>query len=99
MNLRKRFLGQYIGLCLFVSSIVITMAGGCIFQFIKYKDYNSEIEKLTKEVKKADEEIEELRAIESGQNDNDLEDVARRKLKMVKPGEIIYLTEGEIEEN
>ncbi|MGL5693541.1 MAG: FtsB family cell division protein [Peptostreptococcaceae bacterium] len=99
MNLRKRFAGQYIGLCLFLLSMVFTMAGGCIFQIIKYKDYNAEITELSKQVKQADEEIKELKAIESGQNDNDLEDVARRKLKMVKPGEIIYLTEGEIEEN
>ncbi|MGL5329962.1 MAG: FtsB family cell division protein [Peptostreptococcaceae bacterium] len=98
MNLRKRFSGQYIGLCLFLISILFTMVGGCIFQFVKYRDYTSEIESLNKQIKQADKEIKELKDMELGQKESDLEDIARSKLKMIKPGEIIYLTEGEIEE-
>lgn len=97
MKIQKRFLGQFIGLCMFLVFIVFSMIGGFLFQISKYKDYSSEISSLNKQIEKADKEIEELKAIESNQNENDLEEIARIRLNMVKPNEIIYFTEKEFE--
>lgn len=97
MRIQKRFSGQYLGLCMFLVFIVFSMIGGFVFQIVKYKDYSTEIGKLNKQIEEADNEIEELKAIESGQGENDLEELARRKLNMVKPNEIIYMTEKEVE--
>lgn len=97
MKIQKRFLGQFIGLFTFLVFIVFSMIGGFLFQITKYKDYSSEISNLNKEIKAADKEIEELKLIESNQNEDDLEEIARIRLNMVKPNEIIYFTEKEIE--
>ena len=97
MKIQKRFLGQFIWLCMFLVFIVFSMIGGFLFQITKYKDYSSEISGLNKEIEEADKEIEELKAIESNQNENDLEEIARIRLNMVKPNEIVYFTEKEIE--
>ena len=69
MKIQKRFLGQFIGLCMFLVFIVFSMIGGFLFQITKYKDYSSEISGLNKEIEEADKEIEELKAIESNQNE------------------------------
>lgn len=97
MKIQKRFLGQCIGLCIFLVFIVFSMIGGFLFQIVKYKDYSSEISSLNKQIEEADKEIEDLKAIESNQNENDLEEIARIRLNMVKPNEIVYFTEKEIE--
>ena len=97
MKIQKRFLGQFIGLFTFLVFIVFSMIGGFLFQITKYKDYSSEIYNLNKDIKAANKEIEELKLIESNQNEDDLEKIARTRLNMVKPNEIIYFTEKEIE--
>ena len=48
MKIQKRFLGQFIGLCMFLVFIVFSMIGGFLFQITKYKDYSSEISGLNK---------------------------------------------------
>lgn len=93
MKIQKKFSGQYIGLCMFLISIVFSMIGGFGFQISKYKAYNSEIKSLSKQIEQADKEIEELKSIESGQSEEDLESIARIRLNMVKPNEIIYMIE------
>lgn len=99
MKVQKRFLGQYLGLFMFLFFIVFTMIGGFIFQVVKYKEYSLEIDKLNKQIEDYDKEIEELRAIESSQDENDLESVVRRRLNMVKPNETVYITEKEVNDN
>lgn len=97
MKIQKRFLGQFIGLFTFVAFIFFSMLGGFLFQITKYKDYSAEVSNLNKEIKSANKEIKELKLIESNQNEDDLEKIARMRLNMVKPNEIIYFTEKEIE--
>ena len=84
---------------MFLFFIVFTMIGGFIFQVVKYKEYSLEIDKLNKQIEDYDKEIEELRAIESSQDENDLESVVRRRLNMVKPNETVYITEKEVNDN
>ena len=93
MKIQKRFLGQFIGLSMFLIFLALSIMGGFLFQITKYKDYSSEISILNKEIEEANKKIKELKDIESNQNENDLEKVARTRLNMVKPNEIIYFTE------
>ena len=75
------------------------MIGGFIFQIDKYKEYSSQITQLNKDIEEADRKIEQLKEIESSQNEDDIEDIARERLNMVKENEIIYFTEKEVKSN
>jgi len=97
MKIQKRFSGQYLGLCIFLISIIFSMIGGFAFQIDKYKEYSSQITKLNKDIQEADEKIKELQIVESSQNEDDIETIARERLNMVKEDEIIYFTEKEVE--
>ncbi|SCI37815.1 FtsB family cell division protein [Romboutsia sp. 1001713B170207_170306_H8] len=98
MKIQKRFSGQYLGLCIFLGFIGLTMIGGFGFQLVKYKEYSLKISTLNKKLEDADREINNLKAISSSQDESDLEDVARRRLNMVKPNEIVYMTEAETDD-
>ena len=97
MKIQKRFSGQYLGLCIFLISIIFSMIGGFTFQIDKYKEYSSQITQLNKDIQEADEKIKELQIVESSQNEDDIETIARERLNMVKEDEIIYFTEKEVE--
>ncbi len=97
MKIQKRFSGQYLGLCIFLISIIFSMIGGFTFQIDKYKEYSSQITQLNKDIQEADEKIRELQIVESSQNEDDIETIARERLNMVKEDEIIYFTEKEVE--
>ena len=97
MKIQKRFSGQYLGVCIFLISIIFSMIGGFTFQIDKYKEYSSQITQLNKDIQEADEKIKELQIVESSQNEDDIETIARERLNMVKEDEIIYFTEKEVE--
>lgn len=97
MKIQKRFSGQYLGLCIFLISIIFSMIGGFTFQIDKYKEYSSQITQLNKDIQEADEKIKKLQIVESSQNEDDIETIARERLNMVKEDEIIYFTEKEVE--
>ncbi len=98
MKIQKRFSGQYLGLCIFLGFISLTIIGGFGFQFVKYKEYSLKISNLNKQLEDANREINHLKTISSSQDESDLEDVARRRLNMVKPNEIVYMTESETDD-
>lgn len=99
MRIQKKFSGQFLGVCIFLVSIIFSMIGGFIFQIDKYKEYSSQITQLNKDIEEADRKIEQLKEIESSQNEDDIEYIARERLNMVKENEIIYFTEKEVKSN
>ncbi|WP_343101820.1 septum formation initiator family protein [Romboutsia sp. MSSM.1001216sp_RTP31141st1_G3_RTP31141_220114] len=88
MNLRKKFSSQFIVLTLFLGVIIVGMMSGFIFQLKKYKEYKEEIYSLNEQIKETRLEIKEA---EKAKSNKDLETMARERLNMVKPGEIIYI--------
>lgn len=88
MNLRKKFSSQFILLLLFLCVLIVGMMSGFIFQLKKYRDYKEEIYTLNEEIKEIRLEIKET---EQTKSNSDLETMARERLNMVKPGEIIYM--------
>lgn len=65
----------------------------------KYKELKSDEEKYNKEIAVLKEEIESLKIeIEKSQSHEMIEKIAREKLKMVKPNEIIYIIQENEEE-
>ena len=46
MRIQKKFSGQFLGVCIFLVSIIFSMIGGFIFQIDKYKEYSSQITQL-----------------------------------------------------
>lgn len=65
----------------------------------KYKELKAEEENYNKEIAILKEEIESLKIeIEKSQSHEMIEKIAREKLKMVKPNEIIYIIQDKEEE-
>lgn len=65
----------------------------------KYKELKADEEKYNKEIAVLKEEIESLKIeIEKSQSHEMIEKIAREKLKMVKPNEIIYIIQENEEE-
>jgi len=65
----------------------------------KYKELKDEEESYNKEIVVLREEIESLKIeIEKSQSHEMVEKIAREKLKMVKPNEIIYIIQDSEEE-
>lgn len=91
MNFRKRFSGQFTIIGAFLIFVVATVATGFIFQNIKAVQYKKELTCLEKQLEKADREIERLQKIEKSDVNDELEDIARHRLNMVKPNETIYI--------
>ena len=94
MNIRKKFSAQFMLVSLFILFIIYTLISGFIFQIIKFNEYKSEISSLNKEISDTKKEIEKLKSIENGNTKEDLESIARNRLNMVKPDEIIYIDIG-----
>ena len=80
MNLRKKFSGQIIVISLFLGISIFSMMTGFVFEYTKAKEYKKEIASLNKQLKKDEKSYE-----------GDLEDIARKRLNMVKPNETVYV--------
>ncbi|MEG1410904.1 MAG: septum formation initiator family protein [Terrisporobacter sp.] len=92
MNKRKKFIGQYLIVGVFIIFIVFSLLGGFATQIVKTIEYSNEISKLQDEIKNTDKEIKQLKQDKKKlNNDKYIEDIARDRLKMVKPNEIIYV--------
>ena len=79
---------------LFILFIIYTLISGFIFQIKQFNEYKSDISLLNKEISATKNEIEMLKSIENGNTKEDLESIARNRLNMVKPDEIIYIDIG-----
>lgn len=91
MNLRKRFSGQYTLICMFAAFIIFTLIVGIIVQLQNIRDYKEEIYTLEYELNSTKTDIKNLKSDNSYNNDEELENLARNKLGMIKQNEIIYL--------
>ena len=91
MNLRKRFSGQYTLICMFAVSIIFTLIVGIIVQLQNIRDYKEEIYNLKYELNSTKTDIKNLKNDDSYNNNEELENLARNKLGMIKQNEIIYL--------
>lgn len=92
MNKRKKFIAQYIVVGMFICAVGISLIGGFIDQIIKTNKYNNEIVQLNQQIKDIDNEIEELKIEKTKLNQDEyIQDIARNRLKMIKPNEIIYI--------
>lgn len=90
MKLTKKFSGQYLLLCIFIFFITLTGIISFVIQIQNIKSYNDEISKLRVKIATTKDEINEYEKYNS-YSDEKLEILAREKLGMVKPNEIIYL--------
>ena len=91
MNLRKRFSGQYTLICMFAAFIIFTLIVGIIVQLQNIRDYKEEIDTLKYELNSTKTNIKNLKNDDSYNNNEELENLARNKLGMIKQNEIIYL--------
>lgn len=91
MNLRKKFSGQYILICMFTIFTVFTLILGVVVQLQNIRDYKEEIHTLNSQLNKTNNEIKSLKNENTYSNDKELENLARNKLGMIKQNEIIYL--------
>ncbi|WP_296646215.1 FtsB family cell division protein [Romboutsia sp. 13368] len=94
MNIRKKFSAQFILVSLFIIFVIYTVISGFVFQITKLNEYKSEISSLNEQISTTKKEIEKLKKIENGNTEEDLETIARNRLNMVKPNEIIYIDIG-----
>ncbi|WGX76387.1 septum formation initiator family protein [Paraclostridium bifermentans] len=70
----------------------MSLIGGFATQIFKSVKYNNEIASLKKEIKDTEKEIKGLKESKKSLDDDKyVEDIARNRLKMVKPNEIIYV--------
>ena len=86
IKMLKKFIGQYIIVGLFVFFLVFSIITGFIFQINKIIEYKNQIAQINNKIEDTKDEISK---------DDDLEDVARDKLGMIKSNEIIYLDSSE----
>ena len=91
MTLRKRFSGQYTLICMFAAFIIFTLIVGIIVQLQNIRDYKEEIYTLKYELNSTKTNIKNLKNDDSYNNNEELENLARNKLGMIKQNEIIYL--------
>jgi len=94
MNIRKKFSAQFMLVIVFILFIVYTLITSFVFQIKKLNEYKAEISSLNKQISSIKEQIEDLKKIEDGDTNEDLETIARHRLNMVKPDEIVYIDIG-----
>jgi len=94
MNIRKKFSAQFMLVIVFILFIAYTIITSFVFQIKKLNEYKAEISSLNKQISSIKEQIEELKKIEDGDTNEDLETIARDRLNMVKPDEIVYIDIG-----
>ena len=89
MKLKMKFKYQIIVLFMFISYIFYTLITNFTFQISKIIEYKKEIDYLNQSIKSTEKEITKMK---NNQNKNyDLEKLARERLNMVKPDEIVYI--------
>ena len=91
MNLRKKFSGQYILICMFAFFIIFTLIVGVMVQLQNIRDYKEEITTLKYELDTTEKQLKNVKNSKAYKNGAKLEDLARKQLGMVKEYEIIYL--------
>ena len=91
MNLRKKFSGQYMLICMFAFSIIFSLTIGVIVQLQNIRDYKEQITTLKYELDDTEKQLKSVKNSKAYKNDAELEDLARNQLGMVKQNEIIYL--------
>ena len=91
MNLRKKFSGQYMLLCMFAFFIIFSLIIGVIVQLQNIRDYKEQITTLKYELDDTEKQLKSVKNSKAYKNDAELEDLARNQLGMVKQNEIIYL--------
>lgn len=94
MNIRKKFFAQFILLTIFIFFIAYTLIVNFVFQVKKLNEYKAEISSLNDQISSTKQEIEDLKKIEDGNTSENLETIARNRLNMVKPNEIVYIDIG-----
>ena len=92
IKLLKKFMGQYMIVCLFVFFLVFSIISGFVFQIQKINEYKAQIAQINDQIEDTKEEISKLEKLK---NDDDLEEMARDELGMVKSNEIIYVDSSE----
>lgn len=91
MNLRKKFSGQYMLICMFAFFIIFSLIIGVIVQLQNIRDYKEQITTLKYELDDTEKQLKSVKNSKAYKNDTELEDLARNQLGMVKQNEIIYL--------
>ena len=91
MNLRKKFSGQYMLICMFAFFIIFSLIIGVIVQLKNIRDYKEQITTLKYELDDTEKQLKSVKNSKAYKNDAELEDLARNQLGMVKQNEIIYL--------
>ena len=91
MNLRKKFSGQYMLICMFAFFIIFSLTIGVIVQLQNIRDYKEQITTLKDELDDTEKQLKSVKNSKAYKNDAELEDLARNQLGMVKQNEIIYL--------
>lgn len=91
MNLRKKFSGQYMLICMFAFFIIFSLTIGVIVQLQNIRDYKEQITTLKYELDDTEKQLKSIKNSKAYKNDAELEDLARNQLGMVKQNEIIYL--------
>lgn len=91
MNIRKKFSSQLIMVNLLLSFIVFTLLSGFVNQFLKIKEYKTEIVSLNTQIEETKLETQKLKDMQNSELNDNLESIARNRLNMVKPNEIIYI--------
>lgn len=91
MNIRKKFTGQIMILTTFLLFLGVGMISGTVFQLTKGKEYKTEIISLNNQLKTTQKQIDALKGSDNNKNLDNLEKIARTKLNMVRPNEIVYI--------
>ena len=91
MNIRKKFSSQLIMVKLLLLFIVFTLLSGFVNQFLKIKEYKNKIASLNTQIEETKLEIQKLKDMQNSELNESLETIARNRLNMVKPNEIIYI--------
>ena len=91
MNIRKKFSSQLIMVNLLLSFIFFTLLSGFVNQFLKIKEYKNKIASLNTQIEETKLEIQKLKDMQNSELNESLEAIARNRLNMVKPNEIIYI--------
>ena len=76
-------------ICIF---LVFSIISGFVFQIQKINEYKAQIAQINDQIEDTKEEISKLEKLK---NDDDLEEMARDELGMVKSNEIIYVDSSE----
>ena len=80
MNLRKKFSGQYMLICMFAFFIIFSLTIGVIVQLQNIRDYKEQITTLKYELDDTEKQLKSVKNSKAYKNDAELEDLARNQL-------------------